>query len=286
VTPRRRAQAVGVVAAGAVVAHVVPGVRARRAMHWQADHGRVHHGTLTARLLGAEGTPIVLLHGQAGSGRYWGGAYDDLGVTAPAVLVAHSLGCLVALRLATRRPDRVSAVLGFGPPLYRDAADARSHLRNLGVGTRLFAMDTPVARALYGALCGRYPRLAGVLARLVQLELPGPIAQDGVRYSWHSYSDTLRRLILAAPAIDWLPQLHVPVRLVIGGADRIPDRPLLRELAAHPLLAVEVWPGGGHHLPLTHPQRCPAAITAVLKRVDGDDAPSPAHRPEDARRPC
>ncbi len=65
----------------------------------------------------------------------------------------------------------------------------------------------------------RTPGLAGVLAQLVRLDLPGPIARDGVRYSWDSYSRTLRRLILDAPALRWLSQLQVPVRLVAARDD-------------------------------------------------------------------
>lgn len=90
-TPRRRAEAAGAVAAGALVARVASGLRARRAIDWQPGHVSVHHGSLTARVLGSDGTPVVLLHGQAGSGRYWGSAYDALG-TCHRVVVPDLLG--------------------------------------------------------------------------------------------------------------------------------------------------------------------------------------------------
>ena len=51
----------------------------RRHIHWQPPAGTIHHGTLTARRVGTTGTPIVLLHGLAASGRVFGAAFDTLG---------------------------------------------------------------------------------------------------------------------------------------------------------------------------------------------------------------
>ena len=138
--------------------------RRRSGVDWRPPGTRTMLLPLAARVIG-EGTPIVLLHGLGASGAYWGSAYDRLGdghrlvvpdllgfsasprpavgygpaehvaaieacldaahVQQPAVVVAHSAGAIVALRLAATRRERERAVITFGPPLYPDPADAR-----------------------------------------------------------------------------------------------------------------------------------------------------------------
>ncbi len=311
-------RAATVVGAAAGVVSMVPlavALRARRELCWRPGRGARHDGTLAVRVFGAAGVPVVFLHGQAGSGRYWGAVFDglasghrvvvpdllgfgssprpdvsydaerhadallscldELGIAEPVVLVGHSLGCIVALRLATRDPGRVRAVVGFGPPIYRDPGSARSHLIALGLGARLFAMDTPVAKAVYSVVCRRSPGLAGALARLLRLDLPGPIAQDGVRYSWDSYSRSVRRLILDAPALPWLSQLQVPVRLVAALDDAVVDAALLHEISGRcPWVTVDLWPVAGHHLPLRRPLDCLAIVSEVLNDVTVPGEPS------------
>ena len=110
----------------------------------------------------------MLLHGLVASGIYWGAAYDrlghnhrlvvpdllgfgrsprptsgygpddhvralvtcldELGVAEPVTIGAHSLGTLIAIRLAATHPDRVSRVVAFGPPVYPDRRSALAHV--------------------------------------------------------------------------------------------------------------------------------------------------------------
>ncbi len=193
----------------------------------------------------------------------------QVGVERPAVVVAHSTGCLVALRLAARHPALVAGILGFGPPLYRDRHQAKAHLSGLGVLTRLFALDTPLAHRLCAWLCCQRPGLAARLAQLSRPDLPAPVARDGVRHSWASYTGTLRRVVLDAPAMRWLEAVKVPVHLVAGESDGVVDLGFLGELAArYPLLSVEAWTRSGHDAPLTDPARCLEAIRAFSSRLD------------------
>lgn len=281
-------------------------VRCRRAIHWSPAAGHLHRGTLTTRTVG-DGPPLLLLHGLAGSGRFWGSDYDQLAVDRrlivpdllgfgdspkpdvgygpddhadavagvlvelagrrPAVVAAHSLGCVVALRLATRHPDLVSGIVGFGPPLYRDPDHARERLSNMGLLVRLFALGTPGAKAVCEWVCCAHPAAAATLARALRADLPGPIAEDGVRHSWTSYSETLRRVIMDAGGVASLRQVEVPVHLVAGDADPITDLGFLEDLTG-PLgnVRLSVW-SGGHDLPLTQPQECAEAIRGAFAHV-------------------
>jgi pimeloyl-ACP methyl ester carboxylesterase len=90
-----------------------------------------------------------------------------------------------------------------------------------------------------------------------------------VRYSWDSYSRSLRHLILEAPAPAWMSQLRVPVRLIAARDDAVADAEMLQEIAARrPCVSVDVWAAGGHHLPLTHPSECMSLVASVLEELE------------------
>ena len=56
---------------------------------------------------------------------------------------SHSLGGLLALALAERRPDLVAGVVAFCPPLYPDERTARERTARLGWLERQLATDGP-----------------------------------------------------------------------------------------------------------------------------------------------
>ena len=285
--------------------------RRRSGVEWRAPSPRTVLSPLAARVFG-EGTPIVLLHGLGASGVYWGSAYDRLGdghrlvvpdllgfgasprppagygpdehataieacldaahVQQRAVVVTHSTGAIVALRLAATRQERVGAVIMFGPPLYSDPVDARRHVKQLGLMARLFANDGAFASMVCRWSCA-HRRLAARLAELSRPDLPSQIARDGVEHSWASYSETLERLVIDNAAADWLSDITVPVVIVAGTGDPICNHPFLREIArSHPNVDYQAWPGG-HHLPLTDPTRAMALI------VDIADGAKPSAQP-------
>lgn len=248
---------------------------------WSEPAGRSHMATLAVRTLG-HGRTMLLLHGLVGSGRYWGGAYDalarhrrlvvpdllgfgrsprpvqgygpddhvaaivacldELGATDPAVVGAHSAGALIALRLAAMHPERVAAVVAFGPPAYPDPHAARARLSALGPMARLMVLPTFIAAAACAWVCN-HQRAAGWLAVLTHPDIPAPIAADSVRHSWQSYSDTLLHIVIAAQAARWLEEVRCPVRLVAGDADPVVDRPYLATLARLSNVTSDTWQG-------------------------------------------
>lgn len=273
----------------------------RSGVDWRPPRPRTMLSPLAARVIG-EGTPIVLLHGLGASGDYWGSAYDRLGdghrlvvpdllgfgasprpsvgygpdehvaaiqacldvahIQQPAVIVTHSTGATVALRLASTRRERVRAVIMFGPPLYPDPADARRHVEQLGLLARLFTNHTAFAAMVCRWSCAHRP-LAAMLAELLRPDLPSQIARDGVEHSWESYSETLEQLVIDSAAADWLSHIAVPVVIIAGLDDPVCNHPFLREIArTHPNADYQAWPGD-HHLPLTDPTRVMALIIDI-----------------------
>lgn len=268
----------------------------------------VDAGGLAVRVLGDDGPAILLLHGLVGSGQYWGADYDSLadhhrlvvpdllgfgrsprpatgystddhvsavvdcldalGIFEPVTIGAHSLGTLVALRLAATHPERVAGIVAFGPPLYPDPKSARAHVAATGPMGRLIALPGPIAHALCAWLC-RHRELAARLSVWANPELPPAIAADGVQHTWASYSETLQQVLLAAEAGQWLDDVTIPVLLVAGDTDPVVDLEFLHCLAsAHDAVQLDIW-AGEHHLPLVWPADCVAAVAGMASRLIG-----------------
>lgn len=292
--------------------------RRREPTRWAPPAGVEHQERLAVRILGDPPARVVLLHGMFNSGRYWGQPYDRLsrfgrlvvpdllgfgrspqslsGYTAerhadavaetiracgPAesvVIGAHSVGCLVAIALATRHPELVTRIVAFAPPLYRNSAGARRHLAKANPLARLSLTNEALARRV----CELRSRHADASVRLVRLtnpSMPAPLARDRVLHSWQSYSGTLANLVIASTLGEDLADLAVPFRMVVGRRDRVADLPFLTELADRfPHLSLSIVGNAGHDLPLLHPERCvpelEAAVHDVFRPVDGRSHPS------------
>jgi pimeloyl-ACP methyl ester carboxylesterase len=259
-------------------------------------------------VLGKGSPTVLLLHGLAGSHRYFGAKFDVLGqdgtlvvpdllgfgksphpddsdygpdAHAQAVLDAldrigaqppihvgaHSVGTLVALRIALRRPDRIRSIAAFGPPLYETHEQARAHIVRLGLWARFFALETPWARAACAWMC-RHRQSAARLAEWLRPDLPREIARDAVDHTWPSYSRSLRNLVLRAHGGGDVSRVHVPVRLIAGTEDAVLDLGFLDELArSHGHVRLERWPGR-HDLPLSDPQRCVEVLRASARGME------------------
>lgn len=276
-------------------------------VRWSPPAGELQDLHLQVRVAG-EGSPtFLLLHGLAGSHRYFGAAFDvlaadarlvvpdllgfggsihrggtdysadahaaavhesleQLGVEPPVYVGAHSVGALVALRLARRWPDGVRGIAAFGPPLYASAEHAREHVGRLGPWVRLFAMDTAWARWICAWMCA-HRSTAARLAEWLRPDLPAQIARDGVAHDWDSYSGSLRSLVLGSSGMLDLEHVEVPVELIMGERDRVVDPEVLEGLArARTNVRLERWPGD-HDLPLRDPERCVATLRRLAQRA-------------------
>ena len=192
------------------------------------------------------------------------GCLRELGAEeSPLFIGAHSMGVVIALRLATLHPDRVIGIVGFGPPLFRTRIDARRHIASLGLMARLFALDNRIAHRACQWVC-EHRRLAATLATCASRGLPAPLARDGVEHSWASYSRSLDRIILSTDPTPLIEPLDVPIRFIVGADDPIPDRDFLAELARFDHVSFTVWPGADHGIVIEQPERCAAELLDAI----------------------
>ena len=178
---------------------------------------------------GSAGRSLLLLHGLAGSWRFWQTALpaleqqhrvtcpDLLGfgrspwpedvpytvethmealvasvlprLEAPFDLVGHSLGAVLALELAARAPERVRSLTLLALPFYEDEQQARAHLRRTRWGRWL--LERPLlAHATCTLICQRRRLWRHVLPALLP-RVPRAVVVDSLLHSFHSISSSL-----------------------------------------------------------------------------------------------
>lgn len=205
-----------------------------------------------------EGPPVVLIHGMAASGRYWltlqsylkkkrvisldllgyGRSpmpknivynydshiksiietLDSINVNQPFTLVGHSMGALLALRLAVTYPTRVSKLIIVSMPVYKNAATARQMITSSKLLTRL-AYYGPTSYALCTVWCKFMRPISRRVAPLYLRYLPKIVAEDSVYHTWQSYSQTMSNVIEDQHVLQDIAALTMTTKLVYGHSD-------------------------------------------------------------------
>jgi pimeloyl-ACP methyl ester carboxylesterase len=203
---------------------------------------------------------------------------------APALVVAHSLGGSIALRLAVRHPDAVRAIVSLeGGPMesagtkgFRRAMTYVPWLKWLGGMKRL----RPRIRHDLVASSGD---TAWVTDATVEAYTAGAAADlDGTLKAYLRMADAREPERLK-------PRLHelaMPVRLLLGAARHTsgPSPDQVRELVEQvPQLAIDTIAGAGHHLA----EEAPGAVLTAIGRADPVARPTEAAAlsPAGERRP-
>jgi pimeloyl-ACP methyl ester carboxylesterase len=198
---------------------------------------------------------------------------EALGPTdVPVTVAGHSMGGVLALCWAARRPAGIERVVTWGAPLYRDPAEARRHVPRTGWMARLFALESPLAQEACAWMC-EHRALAAWLGVLLYPRLPVQLARQGVLHTWPAYRDAMNELVLRA---DWPAALRaldtagVPVILAAGRRDRAPVPGRLHELAReHRHVRAIEHPTAGHDLPLADPAWCVRLLLEVDAAIPG-----------------
>jgi pimeloyl-ACP methyl ester carboxylesterase len=182
---------------------------------------------------------------------------DELDLAA-AVIVGHSWGGMVGLRLAERRPDLVGGLVMTNTPLLRPRGATRlgfefQHMI-IALGFPLGAYATAAARSLYGpGHLDHHPQTTSALA--VRLRRLG---RTGIR-------TTIRSVILdPEDALETVARLTVPYRILGGEHDYAVNAGVVETLQA---LGVDpVITPGGH----TGPTEASSSVVQSIRQVIAD----------------
>jgi cis-3-alkyl-4-acyloxetan-2-one decarboxylase len=129
------------------------------------------------------------------------------GAQFPVTLVGHSMGCLVAVHIASTYPDRVKRVILYEPPLFADIPEFNSHARRRKIYFSIFERiaDSPNMMLTYARVLGRAAnRVAGFA-----------LSEE----TWLPFERSLRNTIMSQTAYQELHTLNVPTDIVYGRFD-------------------------------------------------------------------
>jgi len=183
------------------------------------------------------------------------------------VVVAHSLGAGMALRLAYQRPDLVAALVSLdGGPAETVATP----------GLRMAAQAAPWVKLLGGvSLVRKKIRASLIKASGDSSWVTDSVVEGYTAAAARDLDGTLKAYLRMAEARErerlapHLAEIRCPVRLVVGGAEHpevLRDRDIELMTARIARISVDTLPGAGHHL---HEEQ-PAAVAGMVERAVAD----------------
>ena len=240
-----------------------------------------------------KGQPIVLLHGMAGSLRYWEaylpllskthkviaidllgygkspqskGGYtpqehaqairdtlQSLGVQESATVVGHSMGSLLALKYAVLYPEEVSKLVLLNMPVYTSPAEAKKDITQ-SKKVWEYAYYGNSSRALCTTWCRLLRPLTKHLAPLYLPTVPKAVAQDSLLHTWKSYSESMKHVIENQTVEADLRKLTMPVQQIYGSTESKVVLANVAALSGLPAGVVTQVTEGSHKLPLENPE--------------------------------
>jgi pimeloyl-ACP methyl ester carboxylesterase len=180
------------------------------------------------------------------------------------ILVGHSMGCAIALRVAMDAPERVSELVLVAPV-------------GFGAIGMMHYLPWVTPRPVEAVLPYMMPRWA---FRLGLWRAYGRIGKPSVRDVEEYWAPTqdpafIRVLCRLARAFDWsdgdpeaLARVRCPTTVLFGQRDHLVSESACRRyVAALPNATTEVVQGAGHTLPEEVPERVNAAVIAAARRA-------------------
>jgi cis-3-alkyl-4-acyloxetan-2-one decarboxylase len=129
---------------------------------------------------------------------------------APVIVVGHSMGCLVAVRLAALRPDLVKHLVLYEMPLYKGLPNKRYYRLRLNVYNKIYNWILRLEPTFDANKTKFSDRMA---RKLNNLEVEPS--------SWRPYVKSLQHTIHEQTAPEDIPNLSMPMDVIYGSFDML-----------------------------------------------------------------
>lgn len=135
---------------------------------------------------------------------------ESLKAGEPVIVVGHSMGCLVAVRVARLRPDLVRHLVLYEMPLYEGLPNKR-HYR----------LRTDLYFRIYKRVIKYQPTFDIKTARLAERLAGRVVGFEVTRQSWPAFTKSLQNTIMKQTAADDIKKLAMPMDVIYGSFDML-----------------------------------------------------------------
>ncbi len=132
---------------------------------------------------------------------------DDLKLNEPTVLVGHSMGCLIALKIARLRPDLVKHLILYEMPLYEGLPEKRIYRLRLNLYTKF-----------YNWLVKYKPSFNEKIKKSEQIGRK-VIGFEVTESTWIPFVKSLENTILNQSASEDIENIEMPIDAIYGSLD-------------------------------------------------------------------
>lgn len=138
--------------------------------------------------------------------------------TGPVIIVGHSMGCLVAVRVARLRPDLVKHMVLYEMPLYEGLPQKR-----------LYQARLKLYFSIYEKITKYQPTFNKETAKLAEKLAVRVAGFEVSRQSWLPFVKSLQNTIMKQKTMDDIKRLSMPIDVIYGAFDMLVIRGKPRE---------------------------------------------------------
>lgn len=135
---------------------------------------------------------------------------NKLKLQQPVILVGHSMGCLVAVRLALRYPDMVKSLVLYEMPLYEGLPNKA-----------IYRLRTDLYLRFFQKVASYQPKFDDEKARLVEKLATKIVGLEVDETTWQPFIKSLENTIVKQTATEDIKQIGIPMDVIYGSLDML-----------------------------------------------------------------